>query len=157
YTTAMALAEDLRRFRAGEPILARRTSLAERAWLWCRRSPALAALTIVVVLLLVMATIGSTAAALWMGRVAGRAAKARQRAERTLSDMQTAQGLMAGERGRAAEAMLWFAHAARLARDHPDRAQANRVRVQAWGRQVSMPLRALPHEGRALKALAFRP
>jgi WD40 repeat protein len=157
YSTAMALAEDLRRFQAGEPIRARRTSLAERAWLWCRRSPALAALTIVVVLLLAMATIGSTAAALWMGRVAGRAEQARQRAERTLSDMQTAQGLMAGERGRAAEAMLWFAHAARLARDHPDRAQANRVRVQAWGRQVSLPLRALPHEGRALKALTFRP
>jgi WD40 repeat protein len=157
YASALELAEDLRRYQAGEPVLARRTSLAERAWLWCRRNPALAGLTTAVVVLLFMATIGSTATALWMGRVANRAGQARQRAERTLSDMQAAQGLMAGERGRAAEAMLWFAHAARLARDHPDRARANRVRVQAWSRQASLPLQALPHEGRALKALAFRP
>jgi WD40 repeat protein/Flp pilus assembly protein TadD len=157
YASALELAEDLRRYQADEPILARRTSLWERAWLWCRRNPALAALTAAVVLLLVMATIGSTAAALWMGRAAGRADQARQRVERTLSDMQVAQGLMAGERGRAAEAMLWFAHAARLARDHPARAEANRVRVQAWSRQVGLPLHALPHEGHALKAMALRP
>src|SRR5262249_51352431 len=52
YASALELAEDLRRFQAGEPILARRTSLAERVWLWCRRNPALAALTTAVVLLL---------------------------------------------------------------------------------------------------------
>src|SRR5262249_47161956 len=61
------------------------------------------------------------------------------------------------ERGRAAEAVLWFAHAARLAREHPERAQANRVRVQAWSREACLPIQALAHEGRALKALAFRP
>src|SRR5262249_34319637 len=42
YATAEALAEDLRRFVADRPILARRASLKERAWRWCRRNPALA-------------------------------------------------------------------------------------------------------------------
>ena len=44
YAGADALAEDLRRFGAGEPILARPVSGVERAWRWCRRKPALAAL-----------------------------------------------------------------------------------------------------------------
>jgi len=43
YGTAEALAEDLRRFRLGEPIEARTVGSIERLWSWCRRKPALAA------------------------------------------------------------------------------------------------------------------
>jgi eukaryotic-like serine/threonine-protein kinase len=44
YASAEALAEDLRRFQASEPILARPTSSWKRAWKWMRRHPAAAAL-----------------------------------------------------------------------------------------------------------------
>ena len=42
YESATALAEDLRRFQAGVPIVARPVGSVERTWRWCRRNPALA-------------------------------------------------------------------------------------------------------------------
>ena len=42
YGSAKEMAEDLRRWLAGEPILARPIGSMERLWRWCRREPALA-------------------------------------------------------------------------------------------------------------------
>src|SRR6516225_2564675 len=53
YASAKELAEDLRRWSAGEPILARPVSWLERAWRWCKRKPALATANAVVVIALV--------------------------------------------------------------------------------------------------------
>jgi serine/threonine protein kinase len=44
YPSALALAEDVRRFLAGEPIRARPATVPERAFKWARRRPAVAAL-----------------------------------------------------------------------------------------------------------------
>src|SRR5262245_31071061 len=56
YTSAAALAEDLRRYQAGEPITARPVGRLERAWRWCRRNPAVAALLTLAAALLVAGT-----------------------------------------------------------------------------------------------------
>jgi formylglycine-generating enzyme required for sulfatase activity len=53
YASAEDLADDLRRFQAGEPIRARPVGTVERAVKWARRRPALAALLGVVLLALV--------------------------------------------------------------------------------------------------------
>lgn len=45
YASAGALADDLERWLASQPIQARPVGRVERGWLWCRRKPALAGLT----------------------------------------------------------------------------------------------------------------
>ena len=50
YTSALALAEDLTRWRGGEPIQARPVSLAVRSAMWCRRNPGLGTAVALVVL-----------------------------------------------------------------------------------------------------------
>ncbi len=57
YATAGELADDLQRFLDGEPIVARRTSALRRMWRWSCRNPALAALSGLSFLLLLLVTI----------------------------------------------------------------------------------------------------
>ncbi|HLJ96543.1 MAG TPA: WD40 repeat domain-containing serine/threonine protein kinase, partial [Gemmataceae bacterium] len=64
YPSAHELAEDLRRFLADRPILARRTSSMERVWRWCRRNPVVASLSAVVAVLLAVLGVGFSVTAL---------------------------------------------------------------------------------------------
>ncbi len=59
YRSSQDLAEDLKRFLDGRPILARRVSTGERLYRWSRRNPALAAAMGAVALLLVATTIAA--------------------------------------------------------------------------------------------------
>jgi tetratricopeptide (TPR) repeat protein len=73
YASALGLAQDLERFRAGEPILGRREGAAARLWRKVKRRPLVAALVpLVVAALVVAAFIGRRA-------LADRAATARER------------------------------------------------------------------------------
>src|SRR5262249_59727488 len=58
--TAEAVAEDLRRWLDGEPILARPAGAAERAWKWAKRRPAVAALSAAAALFFVLGFAGVT-------------------------------------------------------------------------------------------------
>jgi predicted Ser/Thr protein kinase/tetratricopeptide (TPR) repeat protein len=46
YPSAAAVADDLRRYQSGEPIVARPVSLAERGWRWLKKNPLLAAVVV---------------------------------------------------------------------------------------------------------------
>ncbi len=73
YGTAGALAEDLRRFQAGEPIVARPVGRAERAVKWVRRNPVVAALGACVALALLGGAAFSTYFAVVASHEAGQA------------------------------------------------------------------------------------
>jgi WD40 repeat protein/serine/threonine protein kinase len=68
YPTAGELAADLQRFLDDEPIRARRQTVPERAWRWCRRNPAVAALVGVSVVA-VLALVGLGIGAYYHGRL----------------------------------------------------------------------------------------
>jgi serine/threonine protein kinase/Tfp pilus assembly protein PilF len=57
YHRAEQMADDLRRFLADRPILARRSTVLERFGRWCRRNPAVASLAVMVIGLLLTAVI----------------------------------------------------------------------------------------------------
>jgi serine/threonine protein kinase/WD40 repeat protein len=86
YQSAEALAEDLRRFLADEPIAARRTSELERLRLWARRNPAVAILSIGIALLLLLLSLVSTVAALWLNRMTNEARRSEHVAIERLID-----------------------------------------------------------------------
>jgi serine/threonine protein kinase len=177
YQSPAELAGDLKRFVEDRPVKARRISGAERLWRWCRRNPVVSSMAAALLLLMVGVTVASVAAAARFDRLAREQAAtaanerhargvadearedadvARRKLETTLTDMHTARGLIAADRGDAAQAMLWFANAARLARNDPERAWANRVRVLTWSREAVLPVGAMAHDGQPLQLLAFR-
>ena len=68
YTDVTALAEDLRRYQAGEPIVARPISRPERVWRWCLRNRMVAGSVATALLILLIAAVGGTAAAVVISR-----------------------------------------------------------------------------------------
>jgi serine/threonine protein kinase len=59
YANAEVLADDLRRFLADRPILARRSNWRERTWRWCRRNPVVAGMVAAVFFSLLLGSIVS--------------------------------------------------------------------------------------------------
>lgn len=78
YATAEDLAEDLRRYLADRPIQARRTSIVERGWRWCRRNPAVAALVTAVLAILLVSGIGGSVLSIQRGLALQKAIQADQ-------------------------------------------------------------------------------
>jgi WD40 repeat protein len=113
HATAAELADDLDRWLAGRPILARPVPWPERFWLWARRNPAAACAG----LLLLLLAVGSMAAALRLQRESARAHKAEQGAVEKLRASYLAQARaerLSGVVGRRAKSLEAVAAAARL-------------------------------------------
>jgi serine/threonine protein kinase/WD40 repeat protein len=124
YATAEALAEDLRRFLADRPIRARRASLAERLWRWCRRNPVVATLLAAVgMLLIAVATVSTFSATRLEAELTQRKAAERQ------------------ARLREADALVGQAHGIRYSRRSGQRFEALAAldKAAAIGRELGQP------------------
>lgn len=94
YATAQAVAEELGRFLAGKPVLARPVGPTGKAWRWCQRKPILAGLGSMVLILLLVVAIGSPLALIRINRARLAAIEQTRRAEQQTRRAQ-AEGLKA--------------------------------------------------------------
>ena len=161
YATAEAMAEDLRRFLADEPIRARQATAAERYWRWARRNPTIAVLGGVLTAVLVVATVASLAVAARMANLAEkeRFAGLAERSSRLVADQARAaagqarnvsarqaagllldRGIADARGGEPARALHLFVQALRaLPADDPAAAPLDRViraNLSAWAETV---------------------
>jgi serine/threonine protein kinase len=81
YGSAEVLAEDVRRFLADRPILARRSTWRERTWRWCRRNPAVATLSTLLLLILVITAVSGVVMSLRLKDALGQAETDRDKAQ----------------------------------------------------------------------------
>jgi eukaryotic-like serine/threonine-protein kinase len=106
YESAAGLADDLHRFLAGEPILARPVVLPERCWRWCQRNPRIAALSAAVLLLLVSLAVGGPVAAILVSQQKALAVKNEQAARVAQTAAEQAQELAEQRKEEAERARL---------------------------------------------------
>jgi non-specific serine/threonine protein kinase/serine/threonine-protein kinase len=102
YSTAGELAAELRRFLAGEPILARPVGRVAQCWRWCRRHPAVAGLYAVMVLL--VALLPAMVGTIW-GLLEARRQRDAVEAARYDEAIQREQAVMQMKRAEAAETL----------------------------------------------------
>jgi WD40 repeat protein/serine/threonine protein kinase len=159
YTSAEALADDLRHFLNSEPILARPIGPVERAAKWTRRRPALAALiAFVIVTAVTFVTIGVNYHFKLQdafGKATHQEAIARQekqRAERRLIDMTVFNGTQLVDGHDMLGAVPWFVRALHLEMQQPERSPAreemHRIRIAAILHQCPKMLHMWFHKGR---------
>ncbi len=143
YGSALDLAEDLRRFQAGEAITARPVSPGERLLKWARRRPAVAGLTATVVLTVMVAFVLVTAQ--WRRaeeKAAGeRAARKEAEVKQRQADRLSAASILdlaitQCEKGEIGTGLLRLLHSLELAQrvEDPDLERVARWNLGSWSR-----------------------
>jgi serine/threonine protein kinase len=145
YQSAAALADDLRRFIAGMPISARRTTMLERAWLWRRRNRAIAALSTVVILLSLGIAAVAGASALWL-----RAERNDAVAARHVANEESRRAQRAAERSDQINRFLTNMLQAANPQQHPGSAYTVRDALRSASKRVDADLADQPGVAAAL-------
>jgi eukaryotic-like serine/threonine-protein kinase len=169
YASALALADDLHRFLAGEPIMARPIGALERRWKWAKRRPALAAFWSVTAAALATVLIGSAVYNSHLQRALedahnqqvaadearGQAEANDQESRRRLVRLYVSSGMNRLEAGDQLNALPYLAEALRLESDQPDLARVHRLRFGTALRQCPRPAHIWIHPEGGVTALAL--
>jgi eukaryotic-like serine/threonine-protein kinase len=160
YGTALELAEDLQRFLDDKPILARPLSVRARLGRWCARNPTIAALSAAILLLLILATIGSLAAAFKIEGARQLEEVHRLRAEQQAEESRQAavrlevnHGIRHLETRDLARALPWFAGALEMEEGDPAREERHRLRLAAVLRHYPKLVQVWLHSGAVPQAV----
>jgi len=130
YRSADELAEDLENFLAHRPIRARRNTLTERAWKWCRRKPALAGLWLVLAL-----GLAGTSWQWW------RAERSLGRTNRMAMGLALDRALALCQQGEPARGMLQMVDLLRTAwSSAPEYEHTIRANLTAWAQKLPRPV-----------------
>jgi WD40 repeat protein/tRNA A-37 threonylcarbamoyl transferase component Bud32 len=152
YASAREMADDLRRFVAGQPILARPVGRVERLGLWCRRNPALAAA-------MSLAAAASVVTAVWAVRERDHAqalTQALDEAKYRSAENDLYRGQVLCESGDAG-AGLWLARSLEKAPANADQLRHTvQVQFDGWVHRV-LPLRTCFDDPGPITAAALSP
>jgi WD40 repeat protein len=106
YGSAKAMADDLRRWVAGEPILARPIGSVERLWRWCKRNPAMATASAVAMIGMLLALGTFAGAFVMVSESLDKETSERKKAEKLATDnkqLADANGVLAAQESKARE------------------------------------------------------
>ncbi len=157
YASALALAEDLRRFQAGEPILGRRPGLLRQGVSWCRRNPALAAASGLALTALGAVVVISLLFGLSERALQRQTESALAEAKRMSFLRGCDQGLLWCQRGDVLRGLNGLARSHQEAPAGTDDYQrVLRANLAAWHRQLH-PLRDCLEHSKAVRAVAVSP
>jgi WD40 repeat protein len=147
YASAAELADDLYRFRAGQPISARPLGPLERTWRWGRRNPALATVSGLTLSLLLLTAAGSIGFAVYQYQVSARLDAARKEADLLViqSGMDRAASLC--EQGDIDQGMLWWADSLTRAEraGATDAERVIRTNLASWRQRLHALTTCLEH------------
>jgi WD40 repeat protein len=179
YSSAAALAEDLKRHLAGEPIEARPVGNAVRFWMWCRRNPALAGAAGLLMAAMVAVAVLSLLSADRQARLAvEEKLRADEQAQHAKDEAQAAVKLKTAlaesnrrwavysferaqttfERGEIGVGMLWMLESLRKAADAEDASWKHLAlaNLSFWSRRYPQ-LQGIFHHGAEVTAVALSP
>jgi WD40 repeat protein/tetratricopeptide (TPR) repeat protein len=148
YGSALELAQDLRRFLEGRPIVARPVGWPERFARWCRRNPLVAFLTTLVAALLTTVAIVSTWQALLIAHARDEASAQARENRKLVGTQFTNNGLGLLDQGDVSGALLWLVAALEKDQYDPERAALHRLRLGALLRDCPQPEQVWFHEDR---------